>query len=150
MGKKITRSRKNKVIEGVCGGIAEYFDIDPTIVRLGFVISMFFGGTGIIAYIVAVIVIPMEDKYVPENFYNEKEEFKTVYDEEKDFSTTMEDSEDEFESGTDRNKKFIGLGLIVLGGLFLLREIIPLRLGFPALLIIIGSLIIFKGGRSSS
>lgn len=43
MGKRITRSRRNKVIEGVCGGIAEYFDIDATIVRLGFIISVFLG-----------------------------------------------------------------------------------------------------------
>ena len=59
MGKRITRSRRNKVIEGVCpGGIAEYFGIDPTIVRLGLLISIFLGGTGILAYIVAVIAYP--------------------------------------------------------------------------------------------
>ena len=43
---------------GVCGGIAENFDIDPTLVRLGWVLLSFFGGSGILAYIVAAIIIP--------------------------------------------------------------------------------------------
>ncbi|NLI58718.1 MAG: PspC domain-containing protein [Clostridium sp.] len=147
MGKRITRSRRNKVIEGVCGGIAEYFDIDATIVRLGFIISVFFGGTGIFAYIIAIFVIPMEDEYVSRNFYNEGDSFNGDFDEEKDFSKTMGDSVEEFGSNSDRNKTFIGLGLIIFGGIILLREFISLRYVFPVLLIIIGALIIYKGGK---
>lgn len=147
MGKRITRSRRNKVIEGVCGGIAEYFDIDATIVRLGFIISVFFGGTGIFAYIIAIFVIPMEDEYVSRNFYNEGDSFNGDFDEEKDFSKTMGDSVEEFGSNSDRNKTFIGLGLIIFGGIILLREFITLRYVFPVLLIIIGALIIYKGGK---
>ena len=43
---------------GVCGWIAEYFDIDPTLVRLAWILLTFFGGSGILAYIIAAIVIP--------------------------------------------------------------------------------------------
>lgn len=43
---------------GVCGGIAEYFDIDPTLVHLGWVLFCALGGSGILAYIIAAIVIP--------------------------------------------------------------------------------------------
>ena len=57
-GKKLYKSNKNKMIDGVCAGIGEYFDIDPTLVRLAFVILCVFAGGGILAYIVALIIIP--------------------------------------------------------------------------------------------
>lgn len=47
-----------KMVCGVCGGIAEYFDIDPTLVRLAWILFSCLGGSGILAYIVAAIVIP--------------------------------------------------------------------------------------------
>ena len=58
MKKKLYRSPENKVIAGVCGGIAEYFDIDPTLVRLAWVLFCALGGSGVIAYIVAALIIP--------------------------------------------------------------------------------------------
>ena len=60
MEKKLYRSEKNKMIAGVCGGIGEYFDVDPTIIRLAWAVlsvpTAFFGG--IMLYIVAAIIIP--------------------------------------------------------------------------------------------
>ena len=58
MSKKLYKSNTNKMLEGVCGGIAEYFGIDPTIVRLAWVIFCALGGSGILAYIIAAIIIP--------------------------------------------------------------------------------------------
>ncbi len=58
--KRLYKSRKNKVIDGVCGGIAEYFAVDPVLVRIIFVILFFMGGTSILAYIIAMIIIPKE------------------------------------------------------------------------------------------
>lgn len=58
MNKKLYKSNTNKMLEGVCGGIAEYFGIDPTIVRLGWVVFCALGGSGILAYIIAAIIIP--------------------------------------------------------------------------------------------
>lgn len=57
--KKLYRSRTNKMLCGVCGGVGEYFNVDPTLIRLLFVI---FGctGSGVLAYIIAAIVIPQE------------------------------------------------------------------------------------------
>lgn len=55
--KKLYRSRENKMLCGVCGGIAEYFNIDPTIIRLGFVL-VGFTGTAILAYFIAAVIIP--------------------------------------------------------------------------------------------
>jgi phage shock protein C len=57
-GRQLTRSETDKRIAGVCGGIAEYFDIDPTIVRILFVAAALLGGPGVIAYIVLWIVLP--------------------------------------------------------------------------------------------
>lgn len=55
--KKLYRSRINKKLCGVCGGFAEYFEIDPTIVRLLLIIFVLCGGAGILAYIVAALVM---------------------------------------------------------------------------------------------
>ena len=65
MAKKLYRSRKNRVIAGICGGLAEYFDIDPIIVRLITLILVLTFGAGLIAYIIAWIVVPEE----PDNLY---------------------------------------------------------------------------------
>lgn len=57
--KQLYRSESNKMLAGVCGGIAEYFNADPTLVRIGAVVLVLItGGAGILAYIVAAIVIP--------------------------------------------------------------------------------------------
>ena len=58
MEKKLYKSNQNKMIDGVCGGIAEYFDIDPTVVRLIWALFSLMGGSGILAYIIAAIIIP--------------------------------------------------------------------------------------------
>ena len=59
MEKRIYRSKKEKMIAGVCGGLAEYFNIDPTLVRLGWIIFALTFGTGILAYIICAFVIPV-------------------------------------------------------------------------------------------
>ena len=58
MEKKLYKSNTNKTLDGVCAGIGEYFDIDPTLIRLLWAFLVFFGGCGIFAYIVAAIVMP--------------------------------------------------------------------------------------------
>ena len=58
MAKKLYRSRTDRKIWGICGGIAEYFDIDPTIVRVIAVVSLFAGSLGFWAYIIMRFVIP--------------------------------------------------------------------------------------------
>lgn len=59
--KRLYRSKKDRMICGVCGGIANYFNIDPTLVRLAFVLIAMGAGSGILAYIIAAIIIPDED-----------------------------------------------------------------------------------------
>ena len=57
-GKRLHKSESDKKLCGVCGGIAEYFDIDPTIVRLGWIIFCLAGGSGVLWYIIAALVMP--------------------------------------------------------------------------------------------
>ena len=60
MKKKLYKSKTDKKLCGVCGGVAEYFDIDPTVARLAWVAFTLLGGSGILAYIIAAIVMPVE------------------------------------------------------------------------------------------
>ena len=58
MEKRLYRAMNNKMIAGVCGGVAEYFGLDPALVRLGWIVFCALGGSGVLAYIIAAIVIP--------------------------------------------------------------------------------------------
>jgi phage shock protein C len=57
---KLRRSRHDKKIAGVCGGFGEYLGVDPTLVRLIWLVAVVFGGTGLLAYLIAWIVMPEE------------------------------------------------------------------------------------------
>lgn len=63
MSKRLYKSNQNKMIDGVCGGIAEYCGMDPTVVRLLWVLFSALGGSGVIAYIVAAVVVPRNPVY---------------------------------------------------------------------------------------
>ena len=56
--KRLTRSRTDRKICGVCAGIAEYFEVDPTLIRVGWVIFALMGGSGLLAYLICAIIIP--------------------------------------------------------------------------------------------
>ena len=58
--KKLYRSRDERMIAGVCGGLAEYFEIDATLVRLLFVATALLGGPGLLAYLICLVFMPLE------------------------------------------------------------------------------------------
>ena len=58
MGKRLTKSNSNRFIFGVCGGVAEFFGIDVTLVRIAWIMFTFFGGSGVIAYIICMLIMP--------------------------------------------------------------------------------------------
>lgn len=62
--KRLFRDRNSRVVAGVCGGLGQYFRIDPVIIRLVWVLAVLMGGTGILAYLICWIVIPYEPFYV--------------------------------------------------------------------------------------
>lgn len=58
--KRLFKSRDNRMVCGVCGGVGEYFNVDPTLIRLVWVLASLFGGSGLLAYIIAAIIMPEE------------------------------------------------------------------------------------------
>ena len=61
--RRLYKSRRNRMIDGVCGGLAEYFDVDPTIIRILVVLSTLLGGSGFILYIVGMIIMPVNPEH---------------------------------------------------------------------------------------
>jgi phage shock protein C len=135
MSKKLYRSKKNKIIGGVCGGIAEYFNVDPTIVRLLWLFLTLGTGVFFIAYLLAMLIMPYR----------------------------LADGESEEEVSTEKNKSLailIGVGFILYGIIkfaerifddfefrFSFFRIIPPAFFWPAALILAGVVIIFALGR---
>lgn len=65
MQKKLYKSNTDKKLDGICGGIAEYFNVDSTVIRLAWIIFSLCGGSGILAYIICAIIIPRRpDNYI--------------------------------------------------------------------------------------
>jgi len=102
MAKRLYRSNQNRVIAGVCGGLGEYFDIDPVIIRIILLILFFAGGIGLIAYIVAWIIIPT----VPVGYYHDQEP-----------SVTPEKSQKNKSEGR-HTRLVLGIIFIIVGILF--------------------------------
>jgi phage shock protein C len=151
MYKKLFRSRRNRMLFGVCGGLAEYFGIDATIIRI-LAIVIAFSGAGIFAYIIAAIVMPDEDTaYSSGEWKSEQHDYRTQYA--SKFSEDYESAGSEWETkpaSDDRNRLLLGAVLIIAGLIFLLRLIMPwfdLKYLVPLLLIVIGGVIIYKGRK---
>jgi len=73
--KRLYRTREGRVVAGVCAGLAAYFSVDPTLVRLAFVLVTLFGGLGVLFYLFAWIVIPEEGgdgTSIAENLVNKR------------------------------------------------------------------------------
>ena len=62
MPKRLCRSSLDKQLGGVCGGLAEYLAVDPSLVRIAAILLLFVGGTGFLAYLVAWLVIPLDSQ----------------------------------------------------------------------------------------
>lgn len=73
--KRLYRSRSNRIFAGVCGGVGEFFDIDPTIIRLVWLLVVIFTGVfpGLVAYIIAVLVVPEHRPRVHEHGNRDEE-----------------------------------------------------------------------------
>ncbi|MDP3830017.1 MAG: PspC domain-containing protein [Ignavibacteriaceae bacterium] len=111
MNKRLYRSRKEKMIGGVAGGFAEYFDIDPVLARLALIVLVFFNGLGLILYIICLIIIPQEPLFL--NF--EEGEVKKT-----------DASQGTIETPKKQNRqKVAGIIFITLGFFFLLDNLIP-------------------------
>jgi len=127
MEKRLYRSRSDRMLWGVCGGLAKYFDMDPTIVRVLAVLLIFANGLGILAYIIMAIVVPLEGSKVatPKEAMKENvEEMKETASElGREVRSTFAEEEEESEAVDKvrhRRRSILGILIIVIGLLFLL------------------------------
>ncbi len=64
MEKKLYKSASDRKVSGVCGGIAQYFSLDATLVRLCWILFTFFGGSGLLVYIICAVIMPEDPGYI--------------------------------------------------------------------------------------
>jgi phage shock protein PspC (stress-responsive transcriptional regulator) len=123
MEKKLYRSRASSMIAGVCGGLGEYFRVDPTILRVVAVLLIFADGIGVLAYLIGWVIIPRRPETEAEVVTADKSEF---------------------------NRLLPGLALILVGLIFLLNNLTPwFRFGYlwPVVLIVLGVAMLFKSQK---
>ena len=142
MTKRLYRSRSTRMIGGVCGGLADYFDIDPVLVRALFVITTFGYGIGFIAYIVFWIIVPEENIIVMEK----NEEAAKEDDEELDLKISIN-----YAQNQNKRKIFFGVILVLIGLFFFIKNFLPdinWSYIYPIILIAIGGYILYNAFKS--
>ncbi len=150
MNKKLYRSVTDKMIGGVCGGLAEYFDVDPVIVRLIFVLAVIFGGSGILAYLILWIIIPQRPYIItPYNSQSKDENSEQKNETKSNFESNINPVSYRKKGTTS----LAGILLIVIGVIFLMDNFIPhfhFKDFWPLILIGLGIAIIMKAQNNSN
>ncbi|MDD2211373.1 MAG: PspC domain-containing protein [Desulfitobacteriaceae bacterium] len=144
MTERLYRSERDKMIAGVCGGLAKYFRIDSALIRLVALIALLAGGVGFFAYLIAWIIIPVD---------SEQQDIYAA--DSKTWEKINEVAADEFKPGPfaeehDKRTRLGGIILIVLGCLFLMDSWFPFfsfSKMWPLILILIGCVILWRGAR---
>ncbi|MDP3941228.1 MAG: PspC domain-containing protein [bacterium] len=138
---RLYRSEKNRVLAGVAGGIGEYAGIDPTIIRLVFVLLTIFGGSGILLYLVLWLVVPTESSISTTNDQI-KENIAEMKGKAKGIAMSMKIE------NQSKNRSWWAIVLILVGVVFVLQNFGIYNLDFgkfwPFLLILLGLLILRK------
>jgi len=140
VGKRLYRSRSNRIIAGVCGGLADYLNVDATLVRVVTALVTLFGGSGILAYIILWIVVPG----APGDASRTKEKEQKS----EDISESNPNHEERILSGTG-GQWLVGTLMVVVGVMLLLNNLLPaleLTRLWPLAIIIFGVWLLMKQG----
>ena len=142
MAKRLYRSQKNKIIGGVAGGLADYLNLDPILIRVIFVLALFLNGAGFLLYIILWIVVPQESVVSKkQNDFGETDNSETDFVETDNFQKSTNHSS----NGTGR--VVTGLILIGVGIVFLINRFFP-HFDFgdilPFFIIVLGIALIFN------
>ena len=126
MEKRLYRSRTDRMLWGVAGGLGKYFGIDPVIVRLIFILLIFAGGFGIVAYIIMAIVVPLEgskavepQETIRENLGEIKETATRLGQEVRSTFSSGAEKSDADAAVEKRRRNALGIILIIIGIIFL-------------------------------
>lgn len=137
---RLYRSRKDRVIAGVCGGMGEYFDIDPVWIRIAAILLIFAHGIGIILYLLTWILIPENpSQSIPKN-----KNYERVKKVEKEAKRVVYDIDTK---RNDRGLYFFGFVLILVGTLILFKNIFwwfTMEYVWPVLLIAFGIYLLWR------
>ncbi len=164
--KRIYRSRKERILGGVCGGMGEYLNVDPVILRLLFVLLVFAGGAGVILYIVAWMIIPEGSagtEKAPSFSTGEKSTDAVVEGFVREVEEAAEQVEKRLEQAVERLEKkgasttpqrVIGIFLILTGIFLFLTKFVDLSwiwvFFWPLLLVVLGLLLLLSAWRAES
>ena len=157
--KKLHRSQNDKIIAGIAGGLAEYFEVDPTIIRLIFVLITLFGGSGVLLYLILWVLIPKDSEG---KMVIDKDRVKEVAEEIKNKAEDIgkgikeEFKKEDVQKSKEKSRKSGGLFgwiLVIAGILFLINIFYPISFRYfafrywPIGLILLGFILIFRSGR---
>lgn len=134
--KQLYRSEKNRVIAGVCAGLAEYFNLDPVIVRIFAVLITLFGGSGVLLYFILWIVIPTESAVGKKSENNIKNNVEEI----KDTTKSVVGKNSHMWAGV----LFVSLGLIFLFNNFGIFHFLNIGKLWPILLVALGLIILSR------
>jgi len=140
MNRRLYRCRENRRLAGVAAGVAEFFDLDPTLVRVLWFLSIFVGGLGVLLYIGLAIIVPLEP--LPSGAAAAAETS----------SDTLEHHHTQRSHGSGRLTMFVGIVLILFGTLALVDALIPgwahsWRYLWPVFVVGVGALLIAAAMR---
>ncbi len=146
--KRFSRSSTDKVLAGVCGGLGTYFELDPTVFRIIFVVATFFGGFGLLLYIILALLVPADDQ-TPD------EPIKKVRTVAAQVGRAVENGTNIAKAEVSRRRgdhAWAGLVLVLAGILFLLANFgffrwVDAGKFWPILLILIGLFIVAREDR---
>ena len=148
--KRLRRSRTDRILSGVCGGLGEYLALDPTLIRLVFALLIFAGGIGLWAYIILAIIVPVEGSAA----VHPQEVMKENVAQMKETAGELGESLRTGWGGSDlfRRRAWAGGILILLGIFFLLSNLnlfvwLDWNKVWPVLLVIIGVALLVGRGR---
>jgi phage shock protein C len=140
--KKLYRSKTDKIIAGVCGGMGKYFNTDPLVFRLIFIALTFAGGSGILLYIIFAIIVPEEpdNQHKTEKINDEEQIKENAKSAAKDFKNAAR------KYGS--NREILGIIIIIIGLLLLLNVFLPIvfrwDIIWPVLIILLGIYLISR------
>jgi phage shock protein C len=142
--KQLYRSETNKIVAGVCGGLGEYFDVDPTVIRLAFVILSFVGASGFVLYMILWLVIPRRSDLR----VGDRDTIRSSVEEMKSTARTFTSSLGGPRSHSD-NSNFIAMLFVILGVIFLLKnfhlfDIFDVGRLWPLVLVVVGIMLLVK------
>lgn len=142
--KRLLRNTKNKLLAGVAAGIADYFDLDPNVIRFLFIVLTAFGGSGILMYLLLWLLLPSDVSEANDSRDTVKENVQQMKDVVKDFTDQIKKEQPQtMNEKKGKSQQYLGSILVILGILFLLKnlgliDLYLIQKFWPVLIIFLG------------